>query len=62
MRQKPWILSGLLFEIGFWWAFITRMPRAVSKELMAFHRQEQMDRLKRLLSFGRAPSAEVRLT
>jgi biofilm PGA synthesis N-glycosyltransferase PgaC len=62
MRQKPWILSGLLFEIGFWWALITRMPRAVSKELMAFHRQEQMERLKRLLSFGRGPSAEVRLT
>jgi hypothetical protein len=48
MRLKPWILGGLWFQAGYVWAFLTRMPRAVTPELMAFHRTEQMSRLKRL--------------
>jgi hypothetical protein len=53
MKNKPVILSGLLFQLGFFWALITRMPRAVSPELMAFHRAEQMARLKQMLSLPR---------
>ena len=53
MRQKPWIIGGLLFEIGFWWSFLTRMPRPVSPELIAFHRGEQMSRLRRLLGHSK---------
>jgi glycosyltransferase involved in cell wall biosynthesis len=45
MRNRPLIIGGLLFELGYMWAFITRMPRAVSPELMHFHRAEQMSRL-----------------
>ena len=56
MRQKPWFLSGILFGCGYWWSFITRAHRPVSKELMAFHRGEQMDRLKRLFRIGRKPA------
>jgi GT2 family glycosyltransferase len=48
MRQKPWIIGGLYFELGFLWAMITRMSRPVSPELMAFHRSEQMNRLRGL--------------
>ena len=48
MRKKPWIIGGLLFQWGYLWSFITRMPRAVSPELMVFHRSEQMARLKQL--------------
>jgi poly-beta-1,6-N-acetyl-D-glucosamine synthase len=48
MRKRPWIIGGLLFEFGYWWSFLTRMPRPVSQELIAFHRGEQMARLKRL--------------
>ena len=48
MRSKPWIIGGLLFQLGFLWAFLTRMRRPVSKELMSFHRKEQMARLRRL--------------
>jgi glycosyltransferase involved in cell wall biosynthesis len=56
MRQKPWIIGGLYFELGFLWAMITRMPRPVSPELIAFHRSEQMNRLRGLSArlFGRA--------
>jgi len=57
MREWPWILGGLWFLGGYFWAGLTRMHRPVSLELIAFHRSEQMARLKR--SFGRllpAPS------
>jgi glycosyltransferase involved in cell wall biosynthesis len=55
MRQKPLIIGGILFECGYWWSCITRMPRPVSRELIAFHRGEQMGRLGRL--FGRKQNA-----
>jgi biofilm PGA synthesis N-glycosyltransferase PgaC len=45
MRNRPRIIGGLFFELGYIWAFVTRMPRAVSPELMHFHRAEQMSRL-----------------
>jgi biofilm PGA synthesis N-glycosyltransferase PgaC len=46
MQNRPRIIGGLLFQLGYIWAFITRMPRAVSPELMRFHRAEQMTRLR----------------
>lgn len=49
MRSRPWVIGGLMFQLGFVYSFITRVPRAVSPELMAFHRGEQLARLKRLL-------------
>jgi glycosyltransferase involved in cell wall biosynthesis len=45
MRQKPWIVGGLFFILGYLWAWVIRMPRPVSRELIAFHRAEQMARL-----------------
>ncbi len=54
MRRKPWIIGGFLFQWGYFWSFVTRMPRAVSPELMAFHRGEQMSRLKRLVGSASA--------
>ncbi len=48
MRKRPWIIGGFLFQWGYLWSMITRMPRAVSPELMAFHRNEQMARLWQL--------------
>lgn len=47
MRTKPWFIGGFLFQLGFFWAMIVRMPRPVSPELIAFHRGEQMARLRR---------------
>lgn len=49
MREKPLIVGGLLFQIGYWMSLIRRMPRPVSRELIAFHRGEQMSRLRRLI-------------
>lgn len=47
MRQKPLVLGGVFFELGYLWALIRRIPRAVPPELMAFHRSEQIARLRK---------------
>jgi glycosyltransferase involved in cell wall biosynthesis len=46
MTKKPYIVGGLLLFMGYTWALISRVKRPVSQELMAFHRREQMQRLK----------------
>jgi biofilm PGA synthesis N-glycosyltransferase PgaC len=49
MRESPVVIGGLSFVVGYTLAGITRTRRPVSAELMAFHRKEQLMRLKRLL-------------
>ena len=46
MKNKPYIIGGLLLLWGYIWASISRMERPISKELMTFYRAEQMQRLK----------------
>lgn len=48
MRKKPFLLGGLMFLAGYCVAAVKRMERPVSPELIAFHRNEQMARLKRV--------------
>ncbi len=52
MTKKPYIVGGLLLLLGYFWSWINRTARPVSKELMNFHRHEQMQRLKNLLFRG----------
>jgi len=52
MVNKPYIIGGLLLIAGYFWTWANRVESPVSKELMKFHRQEQMQRLKNLLSNG----------
>ena len=52
MTQKPYIVGGLGLMAGYAWCWLTRHDRPVSAELMAFHRDEQIRRLKELLSRG----------
>jgi glycosyltransferase involved in cell wall biosynthesis len=54
MRRAPLVVGGLGFIAGYTWAALTRMQRPVSPALMAFHRGEQLARLRRLLRL--APS------
>lgn len=49
MREKPPVLGGLCFLCGFGWAAIKRMGRPISSELIAFHRAEQMARLRQAI-------------
>jgi hypothetical protein len=49
MSKKPYVIGGLLLIAGYFWCCLTRYPRSVSTDLMRFHREEQLDRLKQLL-------------
>jgi glycosyltransferase involved in cell wall biosynthesis len=45
MVKKPLIVGGLALLLGYCWAAIRRVERPVSRELMRFHRREQMKKL-----------------
>lgn len=47
--KRPYVIGGGALGLGFCWAFLRRTPRPVSKDLMAFHRKEQMLKLKAIL-------------
>lgn len=49
MSKEPYVIGGALLLAGYFWAWLSGHPRAVSDELMRFHRGEQMRRLRRLL-------------
>jgi glycosyltransferase involved in cell wall biosynthesis len=46
MKNKPYIIGGILLLWGYFWAYLSRMERPISPELMKFYRTEQMQRLK----------------
>jgi hypothetical protein len=47
--KRPYLVEGLALGAGYLWAFISREKRPVSKELMRFHRKEQMQKLRAIL-------------
>ena len=49
MTKRPLFLGGIAFMLGYVTAFAIRIPRAISPELMKFHRQEQMTKLKGII-------------
>lgn len=54
ITKRPYVVGGAVLGTGYLWAFVKQTPRAVSKELMLFHRAEQMLKLKTILkSFAR---------
>lgn len=61
--RRPYIVSGAALGAGYCWAFLRRTPRPVSSELMAFHRTEQMIKLRNILrslvSFKKIDSFKV---
>jgi glycosyltransferase involved in cell wall biosynthesis len=61
--KRPYIIDGLGLALGYCWAFLTRTPRPVSRELMAFHRKEQLSKLrailKSVLTFKRVDNFKV---
>ena len=62
--RKPYILGGMALYAGYLSAFLRQTKRPVSDELMRFHRQEQMAKLKSILKsmfrFKRVDSFEVK--
>jgi biofilm PGA synthesis N-glycosyltransferase PgaC len=49
VSRKPYFVGGLFLLLGYAWASLRRVERPVPKDLMHFHRSEQMARLRRLL-------------
>ena len=59
MTQPPVCLGGVALCAGYFWAMLRRNDRPVPQELIAFHRREQMQRLKK---FFLLEGAETKLT
>jgi biofilm PGA synthesis N-glycosyltransferase PgaC len=49
MARRPYLVLGLTLGAGYLWAWLRRIPRPVSPELMRFHRREQMAKLRAIL-------------
>jgi glycosyltransferase involved in cell wall biosynthesis len=49
ITKKPLVLGGLALLLGYCSAALRRMKRAVTPELMRFHRAEQIEKLKAIL-------------
>lgn len=49
MTKKPVVLGGLALLLGYCCAAARRMKRPVTRELMRFHRREQMKKLRTIL-------------
>jgi glycosyltransferase involved in cell wall biosynthesis len=49
MSKRPYVLNGLAVGLGYAWACARRIDRAVSDDLMRFHRQEQLRKLRAIL-------------
>jgi biofilm PGA synthesis N-glycosyltransferase PgaC len=47
--KQPYVIGGIALGLGYCWAFLRRMPRPVSRDLMLFHREEQIVKLQRIL-------------
>ena len=47
--KRPYVIGGLSTMLGYVWAWVVRMDRPVSRELMLFHRKEEMEKLKLIL-------------
>ena len=43
--KRPLVVGGLSLLAGYAWASVARVPRAVSPDLMRFHRADQMRKL-----------------
>lgn len=49
MGKRPFIIGGLALLAGYWSGALRRIERPVSPELVRFHRQGQMDKLKAII-------------
>ena len=49
LTRRPFLVRGLLLLVGYSWAYLTRVERPISVELLRFHRLEQLRRLQTLL-------------
>jgi hypothetical protein len=58
MSVPPVFIGGLALGAGYLWAYIRQVPRPVSRDLIVFHRREQMQRLSRFFRRNRSVLGE----
>jgi biofilm PGA synthesis N-glycosyltransferase PgaC len=46
MTRRPFVLDGMALMSGYCWAAMRRVKRPVSREMIRFHRREQMKKLR----------------
>jgi glycosyltransferase involved in cell wall biosynthesis len=49
MKARPYVLGGLFLVLGYFWAMVRRTPRPIAPELIAFHKTEQLRRLRKMI-------------
>jgi len=59
MTKSPLGFGGLALGAGYFWALLRGLERPVSRDLIDFHRREQMQRLKKILTGSGTPSTET---
>jgi poly-beta-1,6-N-acetyl-D-glucosamine synthase len=59
MTKPPFGVGGLALGIGYFLATLRHLERPVSRDLIDFHRREQMQRLKNILTGSGSPSTET---
>jgi glycosyltransferase involved in cell wall biosynthesis len=59
MTKRPYVLGGLLLGIGYAWSSIRHVDRTIPKDVMAFRRREQTQRLKNFLIGPRVLNDEI---
>jgi biofilm PGA synthesis N-glycosyltransferase PgaC len=59
MTVPPFAIGGLALATGYFWALLRHMKRPVSRDLMDFHRREQLRRLKKFFAFSSARPTEM---
>src|SRR6266566_5271105 len=50
MFRRPYVIGGLTLAAGYMYSLVSRIVRPVTPELLRFHRQEQLERLKSLFT------------
>jgi len=58
MTRRPFLVGGLALGAGYFWAAIRRVERPLPPEFQAFHRREQMRRMKKFLALKPAQGGE----
>ncbi|MBS1806267.1 MAG: glycosyltransferase family 2 protein [Acidobacteria bacterium] len=58
MTRSPICIGGLALGAGYFWGALRRVERPVSRELVAFHQREQLQRLKKLFRLGSRSTAD----
>jgi biofilm PGA synthesis N-glycosyltransferase PgaC len=59
MTMRPFGIGGLSLGAGYFWALLRGVERPVSRDLIDFHRREQLRRLKKFLGVGSTDSTET---